>query len=254
MPVLEDVLHELSNSKVFTKVDLSNGYWHVKLSPESSRLTTMQTCFGRYAWLRLPFGLSVSAEIFQRRLLEALSGLTGVVCCADDVIIHGKTTEEHDQNLNSFMKRCIDQGIKLNKNKVQTKMTAITFLGHVISEKGLQTDPEKMKAIVQMPAPTDIKELRQYLGLVNYLSKFIPNMSEVLHPPLNLTKKNTLWTWSKSQQAAFDKIKLLVKNAPTLGFYNPSKELTVESDASEFGLASVLLPRCPNSLCQPVTH
>ena len=88
LPILEDTLHELSTSTVFTKADLAHGFWHVILDEPSSILTTFQTCFGRYRWLRLPFGTSISSEIFQKRLLQALDGLTGVVCVADDIIIH----------------------------------------------------------------------------------------------------------------------------------------------------------------------
>ena len=106
LPVLEDTLHDLGQSRVFSKVDLKSGYWHVCLDKESSLLTTFQTCFGRYRWLRLPFGLSVSAEIFQKKLQQALEGIEGVVCVADDVIIHGKNEEEHDYNLKKFLERC----------------------------------------------------------------------------------------------------------------------------------------------------
>jgi len=105
LPVLEDVLHGLRKSKVFTKADLAHGYWHVALDEHSSVLTTFQTCFGRYRWLRLPFGICVASEIFQRKLLEALEGLDGVVCVADDIIIHGETLEDHDNNLKSFLHR-----------------------------------------------------------------------------------------------------------------------------------------------------
>ena len=99
LPVFEDVLHELGQSTVFSKADLSSGFWHVQLDEESSHLTTFQTCFGRYRCLRLPFGTSVSSEISEKMLLEAFDGLTSVVCVADDVIIHGKTLEDHDEHL-----------------------------------------------------------------------------------------------------------------------------------------------------------
>ncbi|XP_014672358.1 PREDICTED: uncharacterized protein LOC106812875 [Priapulus caudatus] len=102
LPVLDDALHELSDSRVFSKTDLASGYWHVKLDRESSLLTTFQTCFGRFRWLRLPFGLCVSSEIFQRKLLEALSDLPGVLCIADNVVVHARTMPEHDERLGNF--------------------------------------------------------------------------------------------------------------------------------------------------------
>ena len=111
LPILDDVLHELQDAKVFSKYDLASGYWHVKLDGESSHLTTFQTCFGRYRYLRLPFGINGSSEYFQK-LVEVLQGLPGVVCIADDVVIHGRDTEEHDQHLDMFLLRCREKGIK----------------------------------------------------------------------------------------------------------------------------------------------
>ena len=121
IPVLDETLHEMSSSRVFTKVDLSSAYWHVMLDEESSLLTTMQTPFGRYRWLRLPFGTSVSAEIFQKKVLEALQGLSGVVCIADDVIVHGESVSEHDTNLRAFLLRCREKGIKLKREKLSLR-------------------------------------------------------------------------------------------------------------------------------------
>ena len=106
LPVLEDSLHELGRSRFFTKADLTSGYWHIELDDESSMLTTFQTCHGRYRWRKLPFGTKVSSEIFQKRLLEVLGDLKGVVVIADDIINHGETKEEHDRNLEKFLQRC----------------------------------------------------------------------------------------------------------------------------------------------------
>ena len=188
--LLEDTLHELGQSRMFTKADLSSGYWHVQLDRESSMLTTFQTCYGRYRFVRLPFGTSVSSEIFQKKLLEALDGLQGVVCIADDVIIHGKDLEEHDRNLIA----CRDSGIKLNRDKLQLRMSELTLMGHRITKDGLQSDPEKVKAIAKMSAPTNVEELHCYLGMVNYLAKFMPHMTDVIYPLRNLTKHDVTWT------------------------------------------------------------
>ena len=240
LPILEDTLHEMRDAKMFTKADLSSGYWHIQLDDESSNLTTFQTKFGRYRWLRLPFGLNVSAEIFQRKLLEALQGLPGIVCIADDVVIYGKDREEHDRHLHLFLKRCSDQGIKLNASKMEWRLNTITFMGHKITSDGLCSDPEKVRAITEMSPPTNVQELRRCLGLVNYLSKFVPRSASVLTPLQNLLKKDVPWNWSESQQHAFDSIKLLITSAPVLAFYDPQKELTLENDASEYGLGSAL--------------
>lgn len=240
LPVLEDVLHELGQSAVFSKADLSSGFWHVQLDEESSLLTTFQTCFGRYRWLRLPFGTSVSSEIFQRKLLEAFDGLAGVACVADDVIIHGQTLEDHDKHLDSFFGRCREKNVKLNKEKLVLRSDNITFMGHKINKEGLQTDPQKTEAIKDYPAPKNLEELRRFLGMVNYLARYLSHLTENIHPLQNLLKKNVPWTWSDSQERAFQTVKRMIVNSPVLAFYDPTKELTLVNDASDYGLGCVL--------------
>ncbi|KAL8581862.1 hypothetical protein ACOMHN_010236 [Nucella lapillus] len=219
MPVLEDVIHDLTKSKVFTKADLSSGFWHVQLDEESSLLTTFQTCYGRYRWLRLPFGTSVSSEIFQRKLAEAFSGLPGVVYVADDVIIHGDTMESHDAHYKAFLQRCRYQNIKLNEAKLELRSDNVSFMGHQITKDGLQTDPEKVKAIKDYPAPTKLEELRRFLGMVNYLARYLYHLTDDLQPLQNLLKKDVQWTWASSQEKAFQRVKEKITNSPTLAFY-----------------------------------
>ena len=241
LPILEDVLHELRESKFYTKADLSSGYWHVLLDEPSSLLTTFQTCFGRYRYLRLPFGVNCASECFQKKLLSALSGLPGCVCIADDVIIHGKTANEHDCNLKLFLARCSSAGIKLNRDKLDVKASSITFMGHKITTDGIQPDPEKVTAITEMKQPTDLSSLRRFLGMVNYLQKFLPNLTTALHPLHQLLKQDVSWNWSSAQEDAFNEVKRLITTAPALAYYNPDKPLVLENDACEYGLGSALL-------------
>ena len=240
IPTLDEITHNLKDATIFSKVDLASGYWHIKLDENSSKLTTFQTCFGRFRWLRLPFGLNVSSEIFQRKLLEAISGLSGVICIADDIIIYGSNDAEHDLNMENFLKRCRDTGIKLNKSKMDLKVKSLTFMGHKITEKGLEIDPKKLEAINAFKTPTNVSELKSFLGMINYVSKFVPNLSSSLYPLNNLLKKNVTWSWSSTQVEAFAEVKKLLCNSVTLSYHDPEKELTLENDACEYGLGSVL--------------
>jgi len=241
MPILDDTLHEMRHSRIFTKADLSSGYWHITLDEESSKLTTFQTCFGRFRWKRLPFGLSVSAEIFQKRLLDTFSDIPGIVCIADDVIIYGRDLAEHDKRLHKFLHRCSEVGIKLNKEKYEVVKKSVTFMGHTISSAGLESDPQKVAAITAMPRPENVEDLRRFGGIVNYLARFVPNLASVMHPLHNLLKKDVTWMWSTAQENAFQEIKTLIATAPVLAIYDPTKELTVENDACEYGIGSALL-------------
>ena len=243
LPVLDDTLHELRRSTVFSKVDLSSAYWHVNLDEESSKLTTFQTSFGRYKFLRFPYGLSVSAKIFGKKLLEAVQDLPGVVCIADDLVIHGKDTAEHDKHLRTLLEKFEKLGVKLNKDKVELRMSEVTFMGHKVTKEGLKVDPEKVKAITRMTRSQKVDELRRFLGIVNYVTKFMPKAAEVMKPLHTLLQKDVEWTWTAANQEAFNALKRMVINSPVLEFYDPQFELTLEADASEYGLGAALWQR-----------
>ena len=155
IPVIDDLLPDLTDACVFTKVDLASAFWHLELDRESSMLTTFPTPYGRYRWLQLLFGLSVSSEIFQKHLHQELQGLRGVKCIADDILIHGTCKADHDNNLDGLMRRCQQKGIKLNAEKLEYKFKEVPFHGHLLTMEGLKPDPEKVRAIVETPRPKD---------------------------------------------------------------------------------------------------
>ena len=214
LPVLEDILPELSQAYKFSVCDLKAGYLHCELDHPSSLLTTFATPFGRYRWCRLPFGLTVSSEIFQKRLHQALEGLEGVRCIADDVLIWGRTDEEHDERVRLFLQRCCEIGIALNKDKCRFGLQEIPFMGHVVSSSGLKPDPAKIEAIVKMKPPVDKAGVERLRGTVNYLSRFVPKLSDVMRPISDLTRPDVDWTWDSVHDKAFEEIKHLLTQAP----------------------------------------
>lgn len=247
IPVIDDVLPELANAKIFSKLDAKNGYWHVVLDEESSRLTKFDAPFWRYLWRRLPFGLSVSSEIFQKRLNQALDKLDGLLSVHDDMVVYGSgdtleaASEDHDRKLAAFLERCRERGIKLNKTKMQLRRTEINYLGHLVTNQGLKTDPEKVDAILNMPAPEDVTAVSRLCGFVNYLARFLPNLSEVMEPIRQLTRQGVTWQWNSNHDDAFNTIKQMVSSAPVLRYYNATDELTVQCDASDKGIGAALL-------------
>ena len=197
IPTIEDILPDLTEAKVFTVVDAKNGFWHVELDEESSYLTTFGTPWGRFRWLRMPFGISPSPEEFQRRLDEALEGLEGCKAVHDDILVwgcgkcHEEAVLDHDNKLRNLFKRCRTKNIKLNKDKLKFRQKEVTFMGHVIGEGGLKADESKIIAIKNMPTPTDKKGVQRLLGMVNYVQKFAPKLSSVTEPLRQLIRKDT---------------------------------------------------------------
>ncbi|XP_038055804.1 uncharacterized protein K02A2.6-like [Patiria miniata] len=241
LPVLNDILPELNEATHFSICDLKDGYLHCELDDESSKLTTFATPWGRYRWKRLPFGLKVSSEIFQKRLHQALDGLEGVRCVADDIIIWGRDVEEHNRRVRKLLQRCKEVGIILNREKSRFTVHEVHFLGHIISHDGLKADPSKIEAIINMKPPTSKDDVDRLRGMVNYLSKFLPSLSQVMEPINALTRKGVEWSWNACHDKAFGKLKQLLTEAPVLTYFNPEKELVIHTDASDRGIGAALL-------------
>ena len=153
LSTLDDVLPSMNNANIFSKLDVQEAFWHVEIDEQSSILTTMPTPYGRYRWARLPFGLKVSSEIFQKRLNESLEGINGVICVADDIIVVGCGTTkalaelDHDDNLKKLIQQCTERNIKLNNAKAEFKRDSVIFMGHKMTTEGIQADENKVKAI-----------------------------------------------------------------------------------------------------------
>ena len=247
LPTIEDIATRLHGGKVFTKLDVRNGFWHVALDEDSSFLTTFHTPFGRYRWRRLPFGISSAPEVFQRKMHELIEGQSGIEVVADDFIVIGcgstveEATVDHDKVLMAFLERCKEQGVKLNTDKLNLRMTEVPFIGHIATDKGLRVDPVKVWAISEMPPPTDKAGFQRLLGLAQYLSKFLPRLSDITKPMRELTQNDVQWTWGTAQEASLEALKKAVMSTPVLRYYNLQEEVTIQCDASQFGLGAALL-------------
>ena len=247
IPNIDDILVKLSNAKVFTLIDCKDGFWQVKLSKDSSFLTTFWTPFGRYRWLRMPFGISSAPEEFQRRLHEVTVGLTGVEVVADDILVYGvgdtdeQANANHDQNLLELLQRAQECNLKFNLKKLKLRKKSITYMGHLLTCDGLKPDPAKVEAVQNMPKLENVNDVQRFIGFVNYLSRFLPRLSDLCEPLRRLTDKNAEWHWTNAHNDAVEKIKHLISRAPVLRYYRLEDEVTIQCDASQTGLGSVLL-------------
>ncbi|KAL5486983.1 hypothetical protein EMCRGX_G019531 [Ephydatia muelleri] len=242
LPTLDDIATRLHGAKVFSKLDANHGYWQIPLDRASQLLTTFNTPFGRYCYTRLPFGISSAQEVFQKRMYQLFGDLPGVDTDIDDMLmIHGRTEEEHQQRLTAVLKRCQEVHLTLNKEKCQFGVPQVTYLGHCISANGITPDENRVKAILAMPPPKDKKGVERLLGTLNYVSKFVPNMSTVTEHIRVLLGKDVPFVWTWEQEAAFENVKKLLSTAPVLAFYDVKQPVTVSCDASQTGLGTVLL-------------
>lgn len=247
LPTIEDVATRLHGARVFTVMDVCKGFWHVELEEDSSFLTTFNTPFGRYRWRRMPFGISSAPEIFQRRIHELIEGLQGVEVVADDFVVvgFGKTvpeaTRDHDRNLEAFLRRCAVKGVKLNSDKIKLRQSEVPFIGHVATSEGLRADPNKVKAVNEMPRPTDVAGVQRLLGMSQYLAKFLPHLSDLTKPLRELTHKEVEWVWDQPQERAFKQLQEAITSTPVLRYYNLAEDATIQCDASQAGLGAALM-------------
>lgn len=244
---IEEILPRMKNAKIFSVLEAKDGYYHIKLDEESSLLTTFWTPFGRYKWLRFPFGISSGSEEYQRRQHEILEELTGIEVIADDILVCGcgDTEEEairdHDKNLIGLLERARKVNLKINKKKMRLKLKAIPYMGPILSSDGVKPDPEKVSAILDMNKPENRNETMTFLGCINYLAKFLPNLSNVVEPLRRLISKDSIWHWESEQENAFNEAKRLMSIQPVLRFYNADEEVTLQCDVSQKGMGATLL-------------
>jgi hypothetical protein len=238
---VDEVVSELNNAKFFTVVDAKKGYWHVPLDEESSYLTTFNTPFGRFRFNRLPFGLVVSQDIFQKQLDTAFQGLNGVTGIADDTFVYGSSEEEHDRNLVKLMERAREKGVVFNKDKLQFKCERVSFFGHTWTRQGIKPDNKKVSAILDMQPPEDVKTLQSFLGLVSYLTRYSGRLATLSSPLRDLTKQDTAYSWGPEHDHALNEIKKEVSSLGVLRYFDPEAETTIQTDASLRGIGAVLL-------------
>ena len=178
---------------------------------------------------------------FQRKMEELLEGLRGVECYQDDIIVHGRTVEEHNSVLQTVLQRIKESGLKLNQQKCIFSQTELEFLGHKIALEGTNPHPNKVRAIVDLEQPSNVSELRIVMEMVNHLGQYLPHLSTVKKLLNDLLKTDSVWNWGYEQQEAFTKIKIMVTSAPTLPYFDPNKPTTTRADASCYGIGGVLL-------------
>jgi hypothetical protein len=240
IPKIEDLLANLNCGKSFTKLDLAHAYLQMEVEEQAKELLTINTQKGLFTYNRLPFGIASAPAQWQRAIEQILQGCKGTHVYFDDILVTGADDTQHLENLNAVLQRLMAHGLRVKKKKCDFMKPSLEYLGYVLDSEGIHTSESKVQAINDAPAPRDQSELRSFLGMIQYYSKFLPNLSTVLHPLNKLLGSKVQWHWSKACRAAFKKVKDLIVSAKVLTHYQPDLPLVLACDASPYGIGSVI--------------
>jgi transposase InsO family protein len=242
LPKINDILSTMRGSRYFSTLDLNKGFWQIKLAEESKGKTSFTTVFGQFQFKRLPFGLATSPGAFQSAMNSVLAGINWVngMVYIDDILIFTETFEEHLEVLAKVLKRLIAADLRVKLPKCEFARTQCQYLGHVLNSQGVMPNPEKVKAVAEMPYPTCIQQVETFLGKVVYYGKFIDHMATIARPLNNLKKKKAQWKFDDEEKEAFDLLKKRLCSAPVLRHPDLSKPFILSTDASGYGIGAVL--------------
>jgi len=243
IPRLDDLLDELFGACLFSKIDLKSGYHQIRIREGDEWKTAFKTKYGLYEWMVMPFGLTNAPSTFMRLMNHVLREFLGkfVVVYFDDILIYSKNLEEHCGHLRAVLEVLRKEHLFANLEKCVFCTDHVTFLGFVVSSKGIHMDEEKVRAIKDWPPPKNVSEVRSFHGLASFYRRFVKDFSTIAAPLNEIVKKNVVFKWGEKQEQAFAALKEKLTKAPILALPNFSKSFEIECDASNVGIGAVLM-------------
>ncbi|XP_078472915.1 LOW QUALITY PROTEIN: uncharacterized protein LOC144734543 [Lampetra planeri] len=242
IPRIDDTFDSLAGARYFSTLDLASGYWQVEMTEEDRPKTAFTTPMGLFEFRVLPFGLTNAPATFQRLMELVMRGLQWEQCLIylDDVIVFSRSLSEHWSRLREVFQRLRAAHLKLKPRKCYIAQREVGYLGHRVSEAGVSTDPEKVRAVVDWPRPRNLTEIRSFLGLATYYRRFVKGFSEIARPLTQLTSPKNPYQWSEACQTAFTILKDHLTHTPTLAFPDFTTDFILDTDACSSGLGAVL--------------
>lgn len=256
LPLVDELMERLSGAKIFTKLDIRQGFHRIRLDPGSEDLTTFRTRYGTYKYRVLPFGLTNGPAAFQRFINETLMDYLDnfVTAFVDDLLIYSQNAAEHEIHVKKVLERLRGAGLQASIKKCEFHVTRTKYLGFILSTDGIEVDPEKTAVIHQWKEPSTVRGVQSFLGFCNFYRRFIENYSRISRPLNQLTRKDATFTWTDECQQAFEDLKQRLTSAPILRHYQPDLETKLETDASDGVVAGVLSQRHDDNLWHPTAY
>lgn len=254
IPRIEELFANLQGGQIFAKLDIRKAYLSIPIDDSTQELLTVNTHRGLYRPKRLMFGVSAAPAIWQKYIDQVLQRVDGVATFFDDILVAGRTHAELQDRLEKVLHRLQDAGLHLNLAKCEFYVPSVRYLGHIISGDGISKSSEGVAAIMKVPAPTDVKQVRSFMGLVTFYAKFIPHLAEMAAPLYALTMKDAKWHWSRQCALAFKRLKEELSSDRVLAHYNPDLPVILAADASPYGLGVVLSHVFPDGSERPICY
>ena len=255
LPLIDDVLDKLQNARVFSTIDLKNGFFHVTVEEDSRKYTSFVTHHGQFEFCKVPFGLCNSPSVFQRFVYQVFRPLmikNYAIVYMDDIIIPSKDESEGLTRLKLVLDTASKYGLEPKFKKCQFLKRQVVFLGHVIVDGTIRPTEEKTLAIKNFPVPTTIKQIQSFLGLTGYFRKYIPSYSQIAKPLSDLLKNGSLFVFGIEQHQAFEKLKTALMTGPVLNIYKQGARTELHVDASKHGFGASLLQEGEDGKLHPV--
>ena len=249
LPNIRDVFDQLQGSSYFSLLDLDSGYHQIRLDEASIPKTAFTCEMGLFEYLRLPFGLNTAPACFQRMMNVVLSEIIGNGCFVyiDDIVIYGRTKEEHDQNLRRVLLRLREYGLRTKLSKCEICVRVLKLLGHIVDKDGIHTDPEKCAAISKMPRPFNAREVRRFLGATGYYRDLIPGYARLASPLYKLTHKESEFSWSPECAKAFNQLKTALLSDNCVAYPDINRPYNLYTDACDYAMGAVLTQTDPDT-------
>ena len=241
LPNIQELLLKLEGFQWATALDLNMGYYHIELTPNSKRMCTIVLPWGKYEYQKLPMGLSNSPDIFQENMSDLFRGFDYVREYIDDLLVTTNGTfEDHLEKVGLVLKKLQKAGLKVNANKSNFCQHEVEYLGYLITRNGIKPQPKKVEAIHNMASPKTRKQLRSFLGLVNYYRDIVIRRSDTSAPLTKLTSTKVPFKWTSVEEEAFHKLKMAISKETMLNYPDFSKEFEIHTDASNKQLGAVI--------------